>query len=290
MAKQSTVSGSFVRRFFWIPIVLLVVVLGVAFGRPLYDYLMGQLTPPQPAPPLVVSNPPYRPLIVGQFCIDGPSWYPASIARQAQVSVADSIDSLVTANSGGVHLFVSYIDSRSFQHQALTLNVPPVPAAPLPPVKPQLSDAYKQAAALTQYKKDYAAWQGTYGLWQKGLAITQSQVEQQTDALRSLPAHVDNTGASTWGCLFTASQNFQGVNGKKVLLIASPLMQNTNDLVPTGFTLAGTQVEVIFHNCVTSASVCAQNDANWRRTFMHYGALSVSFSSVQESQVQKVTL
>jgi len=50
-------------------------------------------------------------------------------------------------------------------------------------------------------------------------------VKKWTDALRSLPAPFDNTGADVYGCLQDASQHFQGVTGEKFLLIASPLVK-----------------------------------------------------------------
>jgi hypothetical protein len=229
-------------------------------------------------------------LVVAHFCLDGPYYYSASNVKLAENAVADKIDSMVVANSGGVNLFVSYIDSSSFQHTALTIKVPAIAAAPLPPPVPHLSDPYKQAAAMDKYKKDYGAWQKNYASWQNQVAIIRSQVKQETDVLRSLPPHVDTTGSSVWGCLDTASLNFEGVSGKKVLLIASALMQNQHDQVPPGFTLAGVSVEVVFHNCITFASVCAQNDANWKHIFKQYGASSVSFASVQESQVSPIRL
>jgi len=250
----------------------------------------GWITPsPQPTPP-TVTNPPYRPLLDIVYFVDGPPNYPTETAIQADTAVADAVDNLVTANQGGVRLFVGYIDSSSFEHYALTITVPAVSAAPTPPVCQTFSDPYKQAQARKECKKQFPLWQKAYDAWQKNFTSVKASVHQETDGLRKLKPRFDNTGSSIWGGLFTAARDFQGVAGNKVLLIASTLIQNQNDPVPTGFTLSHVIVEIIFHNCITSASDCAANDANWRQIFKRYGASKVSFSSVQESQVQPVSL
>lgn len=278
-----------ISRFKWVALILVLGAVLVIFRSQIGPIIQSGLTKaPQPTPPVVV-NPPYRPLETVAYCVDGPPNYQPAIATQANIAVASAVDSLVTANQGGVHLIVTYIDSSSFEHNALIITVPAVSAAPTPPPYPNLSDPYKQAQALKAYKKELPVWQAAYDAWQKNLARVQSHVRQETDGLRKLKPRFDNTGSSVWGCLFTAARNFQGVTGKKVLLIASTLIQNTDDPVPNGFTLSGVTVEIIFHNCITTASACAGNDANWRGIFKRYGATSVSFSTVQQSETSSVS-
>jgi hypothetical protein len=244
---------------------------------------------PQPTPSPVTTTP-YRPLVTIHYCKDGEPFYANAIAKQADNAVANAVDGLVTGNSGGVHVFASFIDSSSFGKTALTFNIPAVSAAPVPPAYPNLSDPYKQASALKAYKKELPKWQAAYDAWKKNFAMVQADAHQKTDMLRNLkPAPFDNSGSSIWGCLDTAWLNFQGVSGKKVLVIASDMVQNVTDPLPTGFTLSGVRVEVIFHVCIGSASACAANDAKWKQIFKQYGASKVTFTSVQESQVQPLS-
>ncbi len=244
---------------------------------------------PQPTQP-TVTNPPYRPSLTIVYLVDTPPNYPIETAIQADKAVADAVDSLVTANQGGVHLIAGYIDSTSFEHYALTIKVPAVSATPVPPVCPTFSDPYKQAQAKKVCKKQFPIWQKAYDAWQKNFASVKAHVHQETQGLRNLKPRFDNTGSSTWGGLFSAARDFQGVSGNKILLIASALIQNRDDPIPSGFTLSSVRVSVIFHNCITSASACAANEAKWRQIFKRYGARSVSFSSVQDSQVQHLSL
>jgi len=274
-------------RYKWVVLLLLVIVLAGVFHQALQDALLGKK--PTSTPPIVI-NLPYRPLVNIHYCKDGEPFYANAIAKQADNAVASAVDGLVTANQGGVDVFASYIDSSSFGKTALTIKIPAVSAAPLPPAYPNLSDPYRQASAMKAYKKQLPLWQASFNAWRKNFAQVQADAHQKTDGLRNLkPAPFDNSGSSIWGCLDTAWLNFQGVRGKKVLLIASEMVQNVTDPLPTGFTLSSVTVEIIFHTCITTAAACAANDANWRQIFKRYGANRVTFTSVQESQVQPLS-
>lgn len=269
---------------------IIVASLGVVFHQPIIQLVTTGLAKAPTSTAMNVTNPPYRPLETVQYEIDGPPNYPTAIAIQSNIAVANAVDALVTANQGGAHVFVSYIDSRSFEHNALTITVPAIAAVPLLPSKPTSTDPFKQATLTKQYNKDYVAWQAVYAAWLKHLANVKAAVHVQTNSLRTLKPRFDNNGSSIWGGLDTASLNFQGVSGKKVLLLASTMIDNQAQPIPIGFSLKAVAAAIIYHNCLSSASACAANDSYWKQTMLHFGASSVVFSTVQQSQAYPLSL
>src|SRR2546423_3559713 len=99
-----------------IPVVALCAVLVGVFWRPLLDTIESGLTPAKQVPVPTVSNPAYRPLVVAHFCLDGPYYYSASNVKLAENAVADKIDSMVVANSGGGKPFFLYNYTFTFPH------------------------------------------------------------------------------------------------------------------------------------------------------------------------------
>jgi len=236
--------------------------------------------------PLSAQFQPFRSV---QLCVDSPPLYPARFAREAAAALADRIDSAVNVNFGGLVVYVSYITSDSFQNAAMQFSIPAFPADPAAPQQPKLgNDPYQNADMQLAYQKAFARWQEALISQHHKLALLRAQVKQWTDKLRSLHVPYDPTGADPWGCLDDASQHFQGVTGEKYLLIASPLLSTTTLQKRDNISLAGVTVKIVWHPCVPKvASTCLANDAAWKHRLLHFGARSVTFEDVPQSQVEK---
>jgi hypothetical protein len=153
-----------------------------------------------------------------------------------------------------------------------------------------VSNPYANASAQSDYQKAYDAWQAQLKTQHKKLAALRAQVKTWTDKLRMLPNPYDNTGADPWGCLDSAAMHFTNVAGEKILLIASPLVSTTTAQRLDTLTLSGARVNVIWHACIPAiAAVCATNDARWKQLFLSYGAKTVTFFDVAQSEVEKPT-
>ena len=234
---------------------------------------------------------PYLPFRIVQLCLDTPPLYPARYVREVTLAIADSIDSAVTVNQGGLLVFVSYISHDSYQNSAIQFLVPTFPADPVSPSPPKLGDdPYANAQLQSEYQKAFAAWQGALISQHHKLAELRAKVKKWTHTLRSLPAPFDNTGADVYGCLQDASQHFKGVTGEKFFLIASALVNNTLLQASRNISLAGSTIKIIWHTCMPEvASTCQANDDNWRHILLNFGARSVTFFDVAQSEVEKPT-
>jgi len=170
----------------------------------------------------------------------------------------------------------------------MQLSVPAFPADPAAPVPPKVGDdPYHNADMQQAYQHAYADWQRQLIARHQQLGLLRSQVKQWTNRLRDLPIPYDNTGADVYGCLQTASQHFQGVGGEKMLLIASPLINNTMLQASPTISLAGVTIKIIWHTCVPNvAASCQANDASWKHLFLHLGAHSVTFFDVAQSEIE----
>lgn len=247
---------------------------------------IGSHSPKQIEQPIIT---PYQPVRIVQLCLDTPPLYPARLMHEAAMAVADSIDSAVTVNFGGLLVFVTYISHDSYQNAAIQFSVPAFPADPVSPPPPkQGDDPYANAQSQSEYQKAVAAWQAQLTAQHRKLAALRAQVKQWTNTLRALPAPFDNSGADVWGCLQDASQHFQGLAGEKNLLIASPLINNTLLQASQNISLAGASVRVIWHTCWI-ASTCQANNAYWRHIFLQFGAKDVTMYDPAQSAVEKPT-
>src|SRR5207248_1450754 len=100
----------------------------------------------------------------------------------------------------------------------------------------------------------------------KQLAAVQAQVRISTEKLRHLIPPVDDIADDVFGCLFDASRHFATTQGKKVLVIASAMENNTrvNDI--GSLSLSGVAVQVIWFRC-TTASACQETMTHWTAVF-----------------------
>ena len=279
---------SSISRYKWVVIPLVVITLGAVFGRGVISSLVTDLTPKTVPTPVVSQPAKYRPFTAVQLCLDTPPWY--TYSHEVALAVANKIDASVTSNQGGLVVFVSFIASRSFQKNILTITVPSESAFPVPPSPPQYgSDTYHNAKLKQEYKNAVSDWQKAYANAQKNLTDVQAQVREQTDKLRSLKIPFDNKASEIFGCLENASRDFQYLNGRKFLLIASTLLNNVQEQVSSNLSLAGVSVRAIWHTCEIAAADCASNDANWKKLFLRCRAKDVSFYTIPQSEALQVT-
>jgi hypothetical protein len=269
-----------------LPVVLPLVVLLIACGSILPHEAPASLQPKLIEQPLVAPLQRFR---IVQLCLDTPPLFPARFGYEAATALGDRVDSAVNVNFGGLLVYVSYITHDSYQNSALQFAVSSFGADPAPPTPPKKGDdPYANAQAQGVYQQAYARWQEALMSHHHQLAALRDQVKKWTNALRSLPIPYDQTGSDQFGCLQTASQHFQGVTGEKILLIASPLINNTMLQASNVISLSGARVLVIWHTC-TIASVCQTNDATWKHLLLQDGAKSVAFYDVPQSEVEQPT-
>jgi hypothetical protein len=242
----------------------------------------------QRAQPITAAHQPFR---VVQFCLDSKPFMPDTYFTAAKNAVADRINQAVTVNQDGLNVYVSLITHDSFQHDVLAFQVPGFPAdPPAPPHPAPKVNPYANASAQSDYRKAYDAWQANLIAQHQKLAALRAQVKTWSDKLRLLPNPYDNTGADPWGCLDSAATHFTNVAGEKYLLIASPLVSTTTLQRIDTLSLSGARVRVIWHACIPAvASVCETNDARWKQLFLSYGAQTVTFFDVAQSEVEKLT-
>ena len=243
-------------------------------------------TPRQIEQPIIAPFQSYR---VVQVCLDTPPLFPARFFREAAMAIADGVDASVTVNQLGFAVYVTLITHNSFQDDVLQFAVPAFPADPASPPSPKLGDdPYANAQSQSVYQKAFAAWQEALMSQHHKLALLRIQVKKWTDTLRSLTPPYDPIADDLYGCLVTASQHFQNVNGNKYLVIASPLANNTLVNATSSINLAGVRVNVLYRTC-RIASVCLANDAKWKHILQGFGAKAITILDPAQSDMEKPT-
>jgi hypothetical protein len=239
----------------------------------------------------------HREKVTAQYCADDTGSYPHEDFRGANRLVAQSVVDAVTPNTDGLTLYATLINSRTFD-PASSLDpfiIPAIPAYPTLPApvatptqgnpisyeKEKRDAAAKQDAAISAYNDQMAAAT-------KQLADLKKQVTTDTARLVNLDPPVDEIATSVWGCLQRARERFQGVTGKKYLIIASDMENNTNVDYTTDFTrtraLDGVTVAVVYYYCA-DARTCQSKTAQWQGIFAAAGAASATFTDPAQSSV-----
>lgn len=258
--------------------------------------LLGSCSP-LPDPPVQTATPtstgdlvkpilaPYQPYRVGQYCPDVTSSYPQQDFAHANAAIADWIDQAVAPNQGGLVVYVNLINSNSFDPTStvLTIVVPPFPADPARPEQlaaptptgNYITDNNNKDKVQQENQKLFNTWQQTLKERHQQLAQLRKAVHAQTNKLRALHPPIDNVSTDIYGCVKRASLRFQGLSGKKILLLATDLGNNTWQEWTPSFPLTGANVEVIWHYC-SDAPTCDANDGDWQRTFAQAGAARVA--------------
>jgi hypothetical protein len=239
---------------------------------------------PNPLPvPGSNLNPAYRGLVALDVEIDTPPLY--NLGHEAAVAVARSIENeLVRINTGGSLIVVCVISSHSFEDCPVSFQIPPIPAFTLPPQPPHCgNDPYACSAQKKAYGKALTSWQGVHAREVKNLEHIAAWVHTQTDRIRSLKFRFDDKGSDIFGALATASQNFQGINASKYLIMATDFVSTTTRQDAGSFSLAGVQVAAIFRTCSDNA-FCSQSNSYWSNVVRNAHALSFRVYSPAQSQ------
>jgi len=253
--------------------------------------LPGTSLKPAATPPVVTMQPiqaPHQAYITIAVGLDISGSYPRFVFEQAKRGVADSIDRLVQPNEDGATVYVNWITDNSWSPDSTAMPPIVIPALPADPAEPTLQpaptptgDPYQDAQA-TKAVRAYNArtLANYYALLQQNhaqLALVRSQVKRQTDTLRRLEPPVDTIGTDIYGFVERASQRLHGMQGIRILVLATDL--DNNDLsqqVQGGMHLKHVRVRVIFHYC-QHAPVCARNDAQWQQVFQQAGSTDIRF-------------
>ncbi len=262
-------------QFAFLIVVLLLVLIGC--GKP------------NPLPSPTISNPVYRPLIAVDVEIDTPPLY--TRGREVALAVANKLDELSTQlNSGGVVVFVCRISSHSFEDCPVSFRTPAIPAFVLPPPVPKCgSDPYQCSSFKGAYKKALASWQVLHTRQINDLASVSAWVHQQTNKIRSVSFPFDANGSDIFGALATASQNFQGVNASKYLILATDFVSTTAMQNGGSFSLKGVSVAAIFRTCSDNA-FCEHSNAFWSSVLRSVGASSFQVYSPAASAALGLSL
>jgi hypothetical protein len=226
---------------------------------------------PNPPSAPTITNPPFRPLIALDIEIDTPPLY--NLGHDAALAVANTIEKeLVRQNTGGSLIFLCLISSRSFEQCPISFQIQPIPAFTMPPqLKPCGSDPFACSKQKGDYKKAIQAWLVIHASEVKTLARIAAWVHTQADKIRSLNFRnfYDDTGSDIYGALASASQNFQGVNAARYLVMATDFVSTTTQ--QGSFSLAAVHVTSIFRTCSDNA-YCQQSNSHWSSVVRSAGA------------------
>lgn len=245
--------------------------------------------------PVATVTAPHRAPVLVQYCADDTGSYPRGDFQGANALVSSSLTASVVANSDGLTLYATLINSDTF-NSANTLApfiIPAIPNYPALPAVPTPSDnnpvsysatatalANGQSAAITSYNTQMNAVNAQ-------IQSTRTQVASDAKRLTGWNPPVDSRATSVWGCLQLARQRFTGQSGTKYLIIASDMQNNTGVDYTADFesskALKGVAVHVIYYAC-QSAGACESLESTWKQTFTASGATSVQFDDPAETQ------
>ena len=184
-------------------------------------------------------------------------------------------------------VYITLITHDSYQDDVLQFSIPAFPADPSKPQLVQSNNVYNNADVESTYQKELSKWQQELVSQHHQLADLRKQVMQSTSKLRSLPDPYDDEGADLWGCLQDATLHFQQA-GKKYLLIASALVNNSDLQQSANINLSGVSVRVIWRTCQVAAT-CQASNAYWTHVFLKDGAKAVSIYDPASSYNEKPT-
>ncbi len=240
---------------------------------------------PNPTVSPTITNPAYRPLVAIDIELDTPPLY--NLGHEAALAVANTIESeLVRVNTGGSLIFVCLISSRSFEDCPISFQIPHIRAFTLPPQAPHCgNDPYACSSQKQAYQKALASWQKIHAREVDNLARVAAFVHAQADKIRSLNFRnfYDDKGSDIFGALATASQNFQGVNASKYLIMATDFVSTTTRQDTGSFSLVGVkEVAAIFRTCSDNA-FCQDSNSYWSSVVRSAGAASFQVYSPSAS-------
>ncbi len=298
---------SFLVRYKWVPVALALIVLVTALigcASP-FACLTGCVSPPlQPQytyTPLNTTHIKHKVIVLED---DTPPLQKAQYFTQILNMLADRIDQAIVPGEDGIDVFVSAITSRSMQNDLLAFHVPAIPPdEPMPILQPVPSEAdpgetpthfADRAAAIQEANtKKTADWQAFLRTNHELLNQVKILAKGYTDKLRAIAKHpiVDPVRDDIYGALADASEyfsHFQSKNVDKLLLLSSPMQNNTAIDQTQNINLQGSIVRVVFFTC-SIASSCDSLKAYWTKELTDFGAVSVSWYFPQDTIVENPT-
>jgi len=173
----------------------------------------------------------------------------------------------------------AFVIPATGQPPALALTPTPTPGD---------TDSFNAGAVKSKVADANATQTTTYNqameIYVQNLQSVRDKVTQDSKRLTDWNPKVDARATSIYGCLALAQQRFQGVSGKKYLIIASDMANNTCvDCVH--LKLNGVSVHVIFFKS-DNAVEAQQKQAYWQDVFTQAGvsASQLRFDDPASSQ------
>lgn len=298
---------SFINRYKWVPVALALIVLVTALigcASP-FACLTGCVSPPsQPQytyTPLNTTHIKHKVIVLED---DTPPLQKAQYFTQILNMLADRIDGAIVPGEDSIDVFVSAITSRSMQNDLFAFHVQAIPPdKPMPVLQPVPSEAdpgetpthfADRAAAIEEAnQKKIEDWQAFLKANHQLLNQVRTQVHLYTDQMREIAKHpiVDPVRDDIYGALADASahfSHFQSKNVDKLLLLSSPMQNNTAIDQTQNINLQGSIVRVVFFTC-TIAPSCDSLKAYWTKQLTGFGAVSVSWYFPQDTIVENPT-
>ncbi len=272
----------FINRYKWVvPFLVLAAVL-VVFNRPILSWLSSGSGNPQGNIPTPTATLPFHPEYV-EFRPDTPPFF--TFGHQAALKMAALLDASVQFGSNGIVFHCSYISSRSYFDQCASFviqAVSPLPASPPPPH--YTGDAFKDAKLRSDYQKALASWGNAVKVVQAQLDMIRARAHQEIAQLAAMKFPFDDKASDPASGISLASVHFQGVSGKKVLILASTMIQNVPLQNAGTINLQGVDVKLIYYDCILpTAAACQANLAFWDH-FLKVNAHAKSFQAYDVEQ------
>ncbi len=215
--------------------------------------------------------------------------------------LADRIDSAIVPGEDGLDIFVGAITHKSIGQDLIAFHVKPIPPDKPKPVLqtcPTEADqgetpthfANRSAACQQANSKAISDWQDFLKTNHELLSQVKAQAKQQIDAMENLKPTWDSIADDIYGALASASSHLSHFSsGEKILLLSSPMRNNTAIDQTENVSLRQTIVRVDFFSCDTSASSCDSIKTYWTEKLMSYGASSVTWYTPQDTLVEAPT-
>src|SRR3989440_1360726 len=235
---------------------------------------------------------PFRPFTVVQACLDITGSYPLADFKKAEGKIGEAADQFIRPNSNGLVVYANLITSNSWTDDStfFTLRVPAIPADPAPPVLEKqptsTGNVFLDKPKQKQVEKDnqaaIASYQALLQQRHAHLAQLRQNVHSQTNRLRSYSPAQTSQGTDIFGCLERAASRMHGVQGNKLLLVASDLQNNPLTQDVGNLDLSGVRVVVIYHYC-NDVATCQQVNGWFSNLVLKAQASSVSIYDVAQS-------
>ncbi len=231
---------------------------------------------------------------------DTPPLQKAEYFTQMLKMLADRINASIIPGEDGIDVFGGAITHKSIQNDLFAYYVPPIPPdKPMPMLQVCPTEATegetpthfsdRVAACELANKKAIEEWQSFLKTNHQLLSQVRAQVKQYTDAMRSIKPVNDPVADDIYGALADASAHFSHFSSEeKILILASPLRNNTTVDYSRNISLKSVAVRVTFFTCDTT-SECDNTKAYWTQQLLGFGASSVTFYTPQDTLVENPT-